>query len=59
VENALTTTTADIGTKLLSYDSGGFILPFEVISVLLLAAMVGAIIIAKGRKLTDKNDESA
>lgn len=57
VENALTTTTAEIGTKLLSYDSGGFILPFEVISVLLLAAMVGAIIIAKGRKLTDKNDE--
>ncbi len=58
-ENSLTTTTAEIGTKLLSYDSGGFILPFEVISVLLLAAMVGAIIIAKGRKLTDKNDESA
>lgn len=57
VENALTTTTAEIGTKLLSYDSGGFILPFEVISVLLLAAMVGAIIIAKGGKLTDKNDE--
>ena len=32
------------------------ILPFEVISVLLLASMIGAIIIAKGKKLTDKND---
>lgn len=51
VENFNTTTTADIGFKLLSYDSGGFILPFEVISVLLLAAMIGAIIIAKGKKL--------
>lgn len=47
VENKLTTSTADIGHKLLSYDAGGFILPFEVISVLLLAAMVGAIVIAK------------
>lgn len=44
-----TTTTSDIGTRLLSYEEGGFILPFEVISVLLLAAMIGAIIIAKGR----------
>jgi len=33
-------------------------LPFEVISVLLLAAMVGAIVVAKGKKLTDKNDET-
>ncbi len=47
VENQITTTTADIGYKLLSYDDGGFILPFEVISVLLLAAMIGAIVIAK------------
>jgi len=36
-----------IGTKLLSYGSYGYVLPFEVISVLLLAAMVAAIIIAK------------
>ena len=57
VENSMTTTTSDIGMKLLSYEAGGFILPFEVISVLLLAAMVGAIVIAKGKKLTDKNDE--
>lgn len=58
VENYVTTTTADIGSKLLSYDAGGFILPFEVISVLLLVAMIGAIVIAKGRKLSDKNDDT-
>lgn len=58
IENSTTTTTSDIGTQLLSYGAGGFILPFEVISVLLLAAMIGAIVIAKGKKLTDKNDEA-
>jgi NADH-quinone oxidoreductase subunit J len=36
-----------IGTKLLSYGDNGYVLPFEVISVLLLAAMVAAIVIAK------------
>lgn len=45
---SLTTTTAQIGTALLSTEKGGFILPFEVISILLLATMIGAIIIAKG-----------
>jgi NADH-quinone oxidoreductase subunit J len=44
------TTVSEIGKGLLSYEAGGFILPFEVISVLLLAAMIGAIIIAKGTK---------
>lgn len=53
-----TTTTAQIGTGLLNFGAGGFILPFEVISVLLLAAMVGAIIIAKGKKLEDGNWET-
>ncbi len=56
LENDITTTTAEIGSKLLSYDAGGFILPFEVISVVLLAAMIGAIVIAKGDKLNEKND---
>lgn len=46
---------ADIGRKLLSYEAGGFILPFEVISVLLVAVMIGAIVIAKGKKLTENN----
>jgi len=56
VENSITTSTADIGMGLLSYGAGGFILPFEVISVLLLAAMIAAIVISKGKKLTDKKD---
>ena len=53
VENSNTITTTDIGLKLLSTGDGGFILPFEVISVLLLAAMIGAIVIAKGNRLED------
>jgi NADH-quinone oxidoreductase subunit J len=57
VENSKTTEVTDIGRGLLSYGAGGFILPFEVISVLLLAAMIGAIIIGKGDKLT-KNDDT-
>ena len=57
VENSRTTTTAEIGERLLSYGEGGFILPFEVISILLLAAMIGAIVIAKGKKLMDKNNQ--
>jgi NADH-quinone oxidoreductase subunit J len=36
-----------IGKSLLSVNYDGYVLPFEVISVLLLAAMVGAIVIAK------------
>ncbi len=36
-----------IGKSLLSTDADGYVLPFEVISVLLLAAMIGAIVVAK------------
>jgi NADH-quinone oxidoreductase subunit J len=36
-----------IGLSLLSLEKDGYILPFEVISILLLAAMIAAIIIAK------------
>jgi NADH-quinone oxidoreductase subunit J len=35
-----------IGTQMLSLDKGGYILPFEAVSFLLLAAMVGCIVIA-------------
>ncbi len=35
-----------IGTQMLDTQNHGFILPFEVISMLLLAAMIGAIVIA-------------
>lgn len=51
---AVTTTTADIGFALLSTEAGGFILPFEVISILLLAVMIGAIVIAKGEDDTEE-----
>ena len=39
-----------IGMSLLSYGDYGYVLPFEVISVLLLASMIGAIMIAKRYK---------
>lgn len=39
-----------IGKSLLSYEHNGYVLPFEVISVLLLAAMISAIVIAKKGK---------
>ena len=37
---------ADIGTQMLSTTGYGYVLPFEVVSMLLLAAMVGCIVIA-------------
>ncbi len=39
---------AEIGEALLSPRRGGFVLPFEVISLVLVAAIVGAITIARG-----------
>ena len=51
VENYNSIEVSQIGNLLLSYKEGGFILPFEVISVLLVAVMIGAIVIAKGKKL--------
>jgi NADH-quinone oxidoreductase subunit J len=46
-----------VGKQLLSTTEGGYVLPFEVISILLLAAMVGAIAIAKGKKIKPKETE--
>lgn len=37
----------DIGVRLLKPQPGGFLVPFEIISVLLLAAMIGAIVVAR------------
>ncbi|MCA0930838.1 NADH-quinone oxidoreductase subunit J [Lutimonas saemankumensis] len=51
VENYRAVEIAEIGRGMLSYGPGGFILPFEVISVLLVAVMIGAIVIAKGKRL--------
>jgi NADH-quinone oxidoreductase subunit J len=36
-----------IGRALVSYNENGYALPFEVVSILLLAAMIGAIIVAR------------
>jgi len=54
VKNFNTIEVSDIGTKLLSYQRGGYVLPFEVISILLLAILIGAIVIAKGQHLIEK-----
>lgn len=45
----------EIGNQLLSTGKNGYVLPFEVISILLLAAMIAAIVIAKKEK--NKNSE--
>jgi NADH-quinone oxidoreductase subunit J len=47
---ASTSTVTDVGNALISYNRDGFALPFEVISILLLAALIGAIIVARKEK---------
>jgi len=47
---AQTSTVTDVGNALISYERDGFALPFEVISILLLAALIGAIIVARKEK---------
>lgn len=39
-------TVLNIGKKMMSMENGGYALPFEIISMLLLAAMIGCIVIA-------------
>jgi len=39
-------TVVNIGTRMLSVKEGGYALPFEVVSILLLAALIGCIVIA-------------
>lgn len=56
-DQALTTTTSEIGHGFLSMEAGGFILPFELISVLLLAAIIGAVVIAKREKPKSETQE--
>ncbi len=43
---AVSPSVSAIGSRMLSAGEGGFALPFEVVSVLLLAAMIGCIVIA-------------
>jgi NADH-quinone oxidoreductase subunit J len=45
---------SDIGTALLNSGKDGFALPFEVVSILLLAAMIGCIVIAMRAKPKEK-----
>jgi len=53
------TTVANIGKKMLSVKDGGYALPFEIISMLLLAAMVGCIVIAMREKhIISSTDET-
>lgn len=49
-EPAIAHTVKNIGTQLIDYRSYGYVLPFEVVSILLLAAMIGSIIIAMKTK---------
>jgi NADH-quinone oxidoreductase subunit J len=46
----------DIGRRLLSSKSDGFVVPFEIVSLLLLAALIGAVSIA--RKPIPQEDEN-
>ncbi len=50
--NPLEPTVANIGYKMLGVNDGGYALPFEVVSILLLAALVGCIVIAMRTKPT-------
>lgn len=47
LHRAAPVTMDDIGLRLLSTGKNGFIVPFEIISILLLAALVGAVVIAR------------
>ncbi len=44
-----TTSIATIGQNMLSFDKYGYVLPFEAVSILLLACIVGGLIIARKR----------
>lgn len=48
------TNMTDIGTQLMSTGKNGYVLPFELISILLLAALIAAVIIAKKGKQTEE-----
>ena len=51
-ETAVEATVLAIGTRMLGVGKEGFALPFEVVSMLLLAAMIGCIVIAMRSKPT-------
>lgn len=45
-EEPVAATVANIGSRMLSIKDGGYALPFELVSILLLAALIGCIVIA-------------
>lgn len=53
----LNVTVSNIGNQLLSMTKHGYVLPFEVVSILLLAAMIGCIVIATKSPATNVKDE--
>ena len=54
-EEAVPATVFNIGKIMMQVENGGYALPFEVISILLLAAMVGCIVIAMREKVENRN----
>ena len=58
-DTATEASVSNIGKQLLDIDQNGMALPFEVISILLLAAMIGCIVIAMRQPIENKmlNDE--
>jgi len=52
-------TVRDIGEELISLDKNGYALPFEVVSILLLAALVGCIVIAMRTPAEQPKEEIA
>jgi NADH-quinone oxidoreductase subunit J len=54
-DKALNVEVGNIGMQLLSTTEHGYILPFEVVSILLLAAMIGCIVIAmKSKRISNE-----
>jgi NADH-quinone oxidoreductase subunit J len=47
-------TVKNIGSQLLNYNKDGYVFPFEVVSVLLLAALIGSVVIAMKTKREGK-----
>jgi NADH-quinone oxidoreductase subunit J len=56
---AVEPTVHNIGKQMLSYSQYGYVFPFEVINILLLAALVGSIVIAMKKKETKSTNENS
>ena len=56
---AVAPTVQNVGAQMLDTTNHGFLLPFEVVSILLLAAMIGAIVIAIKDKASTSKSEKA